>query len=106
MRDGHPEMGSSPLTRGKRLFLSPPAGVPGLIPAHAGKTEMGGIEPPAGWAHPRSRGENLWSPSLRVGGLGSSPLTRGKPAQEGTNLQTVRLIPAHAGKTARRKRSD
>ena len=31
---------------------------------------------------------------------GSSPLTRGKQAKVGTVLQVVRLIPAHAGKTA------
>ena len=53
--------GSSPLTRGKRQRRRHPRARRGLIPAHAGKTEMGGIEPPAGWAHPRSRGENLAS---------------------------------------------
>ena len=31
---------------------------------------------------------------------GSSPLTRGKPIIDGTLARTLRLIPAHAGKTA------
>ena len=70
--------GSSPLTRGKRKGLTPPADVVRLIPAHAGKTLF--LCPPGGehGAHPRSRGENR--ERLCDGGLhgGSSPLTRGK----------------------------
>ena len=51
-------IGSSPLTRGKRLFGIPPAKLAGLIPAHAGKT-MARLAPYASRAaHPRSRGEN------------------------------------------------
>ena len=51
-------LGSSPLTRGKpvegprRLFER------GLIPAHAGKTQVRMVELERNWAHPRSRGEN------------------------------------------------
>ena len=58
MRDGHPEMGSSPLTRGKRhvRLLVGPWG--GLIPAHAGKTGSAAPDSGARRAHPRSRGEN------------------------------------------------
>ena len=51
--------GSSPLTRGKHRGRARGPDRAGIIPAHAGKTEMGGIEPPAGRDHPRSRGENL-----------------------------------------------
>ena len=51
-------LGSSPLTRGKHEATDLGRERPGLIPAHAGKTD--------GWtwnvsriaAHPRSRGEN------------------------------------------------
>ena len=70
--------GSSPLTRGKRLLVGVEAQGRGLIPAHAGKTGRSAGRAPDGWAHPRSRGENL--PSSRVKGkpAGSSPLTRGK----------------------------
>ena len=62
--DGVPvrgEAGSSPLTRGKpRASGASPQG-PRLIPAHAGKTR-GDVLPIIGYgAHPRSRGENVWS---------------------------------------------
>ena len=50
--------GSSPLTRGKPHSYSWVVSLPGLIPAHAGKTTV--AVPPTGsrTAHPRSRGEN------------------------------------------------
>ena len=50
--------GSSPLTRGKRVGGVMPAGIGGLIPAHAGKTGSPSFVPKEEWAHPRSRGEN------------------------------------------------
>ena len=51
-------------------------------------------------AHPRSRGENV-IPQCGGGALGgSSPLTRGKRGVRQATGETVRLIPAHAGKTA------
>ena len=92
--------GSSPLTRGKP-WCGVRGGEPGgLIPAHAGKT--------AGWtsnasrtaAHPRSRGENALILARRRREYGSSPLTRGKRINWQTLQRLVRLIPAHAGKTA------
>ena len=50
--------GSSPLTRGKpREHVKLPRRQ-GLIPAHAGKTEVHGSWSFLSWAHPRSRGEN------------------------------------------------
>ena len=70
-----------------------------LIPAHAGKT--GGIV--FAWnfaaAHPRSRGENLRPAVAAPTRRGSSPLTRGKRDPAVQRRRTVRLIPAHAGKT-------
>ena len=71
--------GSSPLTRGKRIHRSRQRHLPGLIPAHAGKTEAVTAVSVFEWAHPRSRGENF---RLRMRA----------PVQGG-------LIPAHAGKT-------
>ena len=50
-------------------------------------------------AHPRSRGENVGDFASGPGGQGSSPLTRGKRANAHRGFLTVRLIPAHAGKT-------
>ena len=92
-------MGSSPLTRGKRLFRLDWVNRRRLIPAHAGKTSSSHCRHREVWAHPRSRGENqLWDPAPPHGG-GSSPLTRGKPRADGRGHRRRGLIPAHAGKT-------
>ena len=91
--------GSSPLTRGKRVAVAVAAEAPGLIPAHAGKTSAFDAVRSARAAHPRSRGENQLSDGERLGGHGSSPLTRGKPSRPRPRLRGRRLIPAHAGKT-------
>ena len=91
--------GSSPLTRGKPVPASWLGQVPGLIPAHAGKTSA--PSPVGDWfrAHPRSRGENRnrHRPSYFLDG--SSPLTRGKLDGAGPVGVCLGLIPAHAGKT-------
>ena len=52
-------------------------------------------------AHPRSRGENWFADAAKGVADGSSPLTRGKLEGERHRVFEVRLIPAHAGKTAR-----
>ena len=91
--------GSSPLTRGKPWRVRGVHDNEGLIPAHAGKTEYSdGTKEPMP-AHPRSRGENLISIASVTSACGSSPLTRGKLAAVNPTFATVRLIPAHAGKT-------
>ena len=94
-----PAIGSSPLTRGKhsseRTWLQRWR----LIPAHAGKTYGVVNTTPGVEAHPRSRGEND-ADRPRVGAhAGSSPLTRGKLGLNLTLTGSLRLIPAHAGKT-------
>ena len=71
----------------------------GLIPAHAGKTRAAIRSGRAAGAHPRSRGENIVDKPNILAGLGSSPLTRGKPERAGVEGDDCRLIPAHAGKT-------
>ena len=91
--------GSSPLTRGKRLVRRSQLLIPGLIPAHAGKTTSRAASSLRGGAHPRSRGENSTTPGRRFALTGSSPLTRGKRASGGARRGLRRLIPAHAGKT-------
>ena len=91
--------GSSPLTRGKRPTRQPRPPVRGLIPAHAGKTSLGGRRGAGAGAHPRSRGENM-APAQSIRDVpGSSPLTRGKPVLDAGFGGEVGLIPAHAGKT-------
>ena len=73
--------------------------MPGLTPAHAGKTNARRGMKYRGAAHPRSRGENQSRVRRHTPPPGSSPLTRGKQS-EGTGAFTHHgLIPAHAGKT-------
>ena len=92
-------MGSSPLTRGKRVAASAACVTDGLIPAHAGKTSSRERAVFSIWAHPRSRGENDHRNVANTSLVGSSPLTRGKPVSCSHGLMPYRLIPAHAGKT-------
>ena len=97
-------VGSSPLTRGKLTNAATESTRSRLIPAHAGKTNMAGITGQGTTAHPRSRGENAMDPLASVHPYGSSPLTRGKYRLEIGCHTLFRLIPAHAGKTRRRRR--
>ena len=71
--------GSSPLTRGKRRSMRSPRSIR--------------------LAHPRSRGENAVTLKVARETAGSSPLTRGKRARCRRARASLRLIPAHAGKT-------
>ena len=115
-----PFSGSSPLTRGKLTDGGTDLHQVQLIPAHAGKTQPYRPCPCPSRAHPRSRGENLEDGQTGLAHAGSSPLTRGKPVQQGAlglaagsspltrgkqvgavdSLSSWRLIPAHAGKTS------
>ena len=92
--------GSSPLTRGKPNLQDTPAMKTRLIPAHAGKTTTAQPPDDSDRAHPRSRGENTLDETETVEVLGSSPLTRGKPAAPTWGAGSLGLIPAHAGKTS------
>ena len=92
-------VGSSPLTRGKRLQRLPIGQLQRLIPAHAGKTKATRSPRHTYPAHPRSRGENCASSAHHIQFHGSSPLTRGKPQSAAWGRDLRRLIPAHAGKT-------
>ena len=94
-----PLEGSSPLTRGKRTRSITRSLTTRLIPAHAGKTQRWPPTTRSRAAHPRSRGENVDDLGFVLGRRGSSPLTRGKPSTKTRRNPTMRLIPAHAGKT-------
>ena len=95
--------GSSPLTRGKPRLLQAVGLLRRLIPSHAGKTVGGTDTTLENPAHPRSRGENRFSPPDWPLVSGSSPLTRGKHQDLGYRCDGLRLIPAHAGKTSTRR---
>ena len=91
--------GSSPLTRGKLQVPPDFLWNSRLIPAHAGKTTSTTNPGTIPAAHPRSRGENFTDLIPALAGVGSSPLTRGKPAGRAAGQAVAGLIPAHAGKT-------
>ena len=93
-------LGSSPLTRGKLQGIAHPRQPCRLIPAHAGKTLIGGGDERVHGAHPRSRGENATIVRHPASRGGSSPLTRGKRESVGGRSVRDGLIPAHAGKTS------
>ena len=95
--------GSSPLTQGKPQVTVEGTVEEGLIPAHAGKTLHNPAHRSASTAHPRSRGENIYSVIAAVADWGSSPLTRGKRLRVARLAIPHRLIPAHAGKTSCRR---
>ncbi len=54
---------------------------------------------PAGWAHPRSRGEHGSNDTCTCRRWGSSPLARGAPPTREPEWSSERLIPARAGST-------
>ena len=91
--------GIIPAPRGKRGVLLRALSGPGFIPAHAGKTSQSSAHRACPRVHPRSRGENGSLFLHRHMVLGSSPLTRGKPAELQTGAGLGGLMPAHAGKT-------
>ena len=92
-------LGSSPLTRGKRVAARCVLRSCGLIPAHAGKTLGRSRRSFPRRAHPRSRGENHAAIDWVARSEGSSPLTRGKHHDHHRTPRLRGLIPAHAGKT-------
>ena len=73
-------LGSSPLMRGIRTELHD--------------------QPPNPKDHPRSCGEYLYSSQVFWPVAGSSPLMRGIQEYYADDIQTMRIIPAHAGNTA------
>ena len=77
----------------------------GLIPAHAGKTQINIGKDIVNGAHPRACGENLSQRIISIAGGGSSPRMRGKPREFIAAVSGGGLIPAHAGKTSERARS-
>ena len=97
-----PHAGPPPRMRGRRWDDWVGAQVPGLTPAHAGKTPT--ATPPARRtpAHPRACGEDLAYASSSRDEWGSPPRMRGRPQTIPAGRVRVGLTPAHAGKTASR----
>ena len=91
--------GSSPLSRGIRAKLKEGRRVRGIIPALAGNTSQAPMGEVVSRDHPRSRGE--YSPRCLTKSTrnGSSPLSRGIPAQPVDGCRIPGIIPALAGNT-------
>ena len=101
----HPveRVGSSPHTRGARIWGGETPADRGIIPAYAGSTgERSGFRPTPR-DHPRIRGEHLPKPPAKTGSVGSSPHTRGALRRPQGRDRGGRIIPAYAGSTTNSK---
>ena len=92
-------VGTSPRMRGKRYVLTDPGKPSRNIPAYAGKTKEAASTTPTPAEHPRVCGENSGGAGERTGRYGTSPRMRGKRVRGVWPGQSVRNIPAYAGKT-------
>ena len=94
-----PAQGSPPRMRGKQALHLTEDVFKGITPAHAGKTHAYAPGEDSKEDHPRACGENLLpffcSSRLR----GSPPRMRGKLSKMSIYTATLRITPAHAGKT-------
>ncbi|VFB07669.1 Domain of uncharacterised function (DUF2825) [Corynebacterium striatum] len=92
-------VGSSPLTRGGLVVSYDDPDPWRLIPAYAGRTDVLLLWCTAHAAHPRLRGADKSQSLSWVSSAGSSPLTRGGPADVLEGVPMSGLIPAYAGRT-------
>ena len=99
----HGFAGSSPLTRGKQDAGRPQFRNEGFIPTHAGRTSSFSWLLRRSADHPRSREENFLGLIAILIIVSHPPLTRGKPQFGHDRRGLGGLIPAHAGKTKRRR---
>ena len=94
--------GSPPRMRGKRHPFQLALFQLRITPAHAGKTSesFGGLKSQPD--HPRACGENGSAEQAARSVSGSPPRMRGKHLAEPAAADSVRITPAHAGKTAKK----
>ena len=93
--------GSSPLARGTQIDPGVAIQPDRFIPARAGNTlgRQGRVS--GGSVHPRSRGEHLRLPYLRLSGVGSSPLARGTPRPGSSPRSSTPVHPRSRGEHIR-----
>ena len=92
-------VGSSPHTRGLPCGSVLCPAPRGIIPAHAGFTDVASDRGVAARDHPRTRGVYHAGPHAGPHAAGSSPHTRGLPRARGRMAAAAGIIPAHAGFT-------
>ena len=95
------QAGSSPHTRGARVFDEDRGQVEGIIPAYAGSTSLVMRSCCLGRDHPRIRGEHFHTAVEQGARDGSSPHTRGAPRRVHGVAVGPGIIPAYAGSTPR-----
>ena len=86
--------------RGERPSWWARSSVPGLTPAHAGRTKSSTRACGSGGAHPRACGENMPICEATRPPLGSPPRMRGERRRRQRQPRRLGLTPAHAGRTA------
>ena len=91
--------GSSPHTRGARLWRPPTSPIVRIIPAYAGSTRPSSFAGTWYPDHPRIRGEHAGGALHVTGARGSSPHTRGALLASRALTRNMRIIPAYAGST-------
>ena len=93
--------GSPPRMRGKVCRKLGSLTNQGITPAHAGKSQIDEIDHITSQDHPRACGEKSIMRSFICGSSGSPPRMRGKEGEIAKALPSVRITPAHAGKSDR-----
>ena len=73
----------------------------GIIPAHAGSTQLQRERVKSLEDHPRSCGEHHGDNAIAGEAVGSSPLVRGAPKSEFFLKSPIGIIPARAGSTSK-----
>ena len=100
---GAPRMGrtggSSPRMRGTLHRADSRPRDQGIIPAHAGNTEVRNFFKYLYRDHPRACGEHLKALASTFTSKGSSPRMRGTPSPQSRGMSSTGIIPAHAGNT-------
>ena len=92
--------GSSPRMRGSPSMRLGPSPAPGIIPAHAGLTDLISMIGGLGRDHPRACGAHARCQLDNARRKGSSPRMRGSPATWRGQSTREGIIPAHAGLTS------
>ena len=94
-----PAIGSSPHTRGALADRVGGHQAGRIIPAYAGSTLAAHVFWLCRKDHPRIRGEHLAGLGRVIGGVGSSPHTRGAHQNQCDSRHEAGIIPAYAGST-------
>ena len=91
--------GSPPPMRGKDMPYLSSSSFTGITPAHAGKSSCSPSNSSFCQDHPRPCGEKIENVLHLLINIGSPPPMRGKEALRNSRTRSLRITPAHAGKS-------